>query len=59
MIASRYDLFFPENKSHMNFRITDSPEIPDTIQKGRIKIPNPASFAFPEEPGVKKQIEIK
>jgi hypothetical protein len=59
MIASRYDLFFPENQSHISFHITDSPEIPQSIQKGRVTIPNPASFAFPEEPGVKKQIEIK
>jgi len=59
MIASRYDLFFPENKSHMSFHITDNPEIPNSIPKGKITIPNPGSFAFPEEPGVKKQIEIK
>ena len=59
MIASRYDLFFPENKSHMSFHLTDRPEIPASIKKGKITIPNPGSFAFPEEPGVKKQIEIK
>jgi hypothetical protein len=59
MLATRYQLFFPENKSEMSFRITDFPEIPASIKKGKITIPNPGSFAFPEEPGVKKQIEIK
>ena len=51
-MPSKYDLFFPENKSQMTFRLTDL--------KPRIKnIPNPGSFNFPAEPGVKKQIEIK
>jgi outer membrane lipoprotein-sorting protein len=56
MIATRYELFFPENKSQMSFHITD---LHAYIIKGKIKIPNPGSFAFPQEPGVKKQIEIK
>jgi hypothetical protein len=55
-IATRYELFFPENKSQMSFHITD---LRPYIIKGKIKIPNPGSFAFPQEPGVKKQIEIK
>jgi hypothetical protein len=55
-IATTYDLFFPENKSHMAFRLTD---VQPSIVKGKIKIPNPGSFARPTDPGVKKQIEIK
>jgi hypothetical protein len=55
-IATRYDLFFPENKSRMSFRLT---EVRPYIQQKRIRIPNPGSFAFPEEPGVRKQIEIQ
>jgi hypothetical protein len=55
-IATRYNLFFPENKSRMSFRLT---ELQPSIQSKRIRIPNPGSFAFPEEPGVKKQIEIQ
>jgi hypothetical protein len=55
-IATRYELFFPENKSQMSFHITD---LHAYIIKGKVKIPNPGSFAFPQEPGVKKQIEIK
>jgi hypothetical protein len=55
-MQSRYDLFFPENKSTMSFHLT---EIRESIKKGRIVIPNPESFAFPSDPGVKKQIEIK
>ena len=55
-IATRYDLFFPENKSRMSFRLT---ELQPYIQQKRVRIPNPGSFAFPEEPGVKKQIEIQ
>lgn len=54
-IATTYDLFFPENKSHMAFRLTD---VQPYITKGKIKIPNPGSFARPTDPGVKKQIEI-
>jgi hypothetical protein len=55
-IATNYDLYFPENKSRMSFRLTD---VRPYIQQKRVRIPNPGSFAFPEEPGVKKQIEIK
>lgn len=55
-MQSRYDLYFPENKSTMSFHLT---EIRESIKKGRIVIPNPGSFAFPADPGVKKQIEIK
>ena len=55
-IAWKYDLFFPENKSQMSFRLND---VREYIEKGRVKIPNANSFAFPEDPGVKKQIEIK
>jgi hypothetical protein len=55
-IATRYDLFFPENKSRMAFRLT---ELQPYIQQKRVRIPNPGSFAFPEEPGVKRQIEIQ
>jgi hypothetical protein len=56
MIATRYQLFFPENKSQMSFHMTD---VRPSIKKGKVTIPNPGSFVFPEEPGVKKQIEIK
>jgi len=56
MIATRYELFFPENKSQMSFHLTD---VRPYIIKGKLKIPNSGSFAFPQEPGVKKQIEIK
>ena len=56
MIATQYELFFPENKSQMSFHMT---EVHSSIKKGKITIPNPGSFVFPEEPGVKKQIEIK
>jgi hypothetical protein len=55
-IASNYDLFFPENKSTMSFRLTD---IKESIQRGRARIPNANSFDFPDDPGVRKQIEIK
>jgi len=55
-IATRYDLYFPENKSRMAFRLT---ELQPYITKGKVHIPNPGSFAFPEDPGVRKQIEIK
>lgn len=55
-IATKYELFFPENKSQMSFRLTD---VKRQIKTGRATIPNPNSFAFPEEPGVKKQIEIR
>jgi len=55
-IATRYSLFFPDTKSQMSFHLSD---IRKELVKGRVHIPNPASFAFPEEPGVKKQIEIK
>jgi hypothetical protein len=55
-IATRYDLFFPENKSRMSFHLT---EVRPYIQQKRIRIPNPDSFAFPAEPGVRKQIEIQ
>jgi hypothetical protein len=55
-MQSKYDLYFPESKSQMSFQLT---EIKESIDHGRIKIPNPGSFAFPEEPGVKKQIEIQ
>ena len=55
-MQSKYDLYFPEGKSQMSFQLT---EIKESIMSGRIKIPNPGSFAFPEEPGVKKQIEIQ
>jgi hypothetical protein len=40
----------------MSFHLTD---VKPYIQKGRIRIPNPGSFAFPSDPGVKKQIEIQ
>jgi hypothetical protein len=57
-IATKYDLYFPENKSRMAFRLTEvRPYISGPKNRGRI--PNAGSFAFPEEPGVKKQIEIK
>jgi len=55
-IATNYDLFFPENKSHMALRLTD---VQPYITKGKIRIPNPGSFARPTDPGVRKQIEIK
>jgi hypothetical protein len=55
-IATNYDLYFPENKSRMSFRLTD---VKPYITNKRLRIPNPGSFAFPEEPGVKKQIEIQ
>jgi hypothetical protein len=57
-MQSKYDLYFPESKSQMSFQLTEIKESIDT-GKGHIKIPNPGSFAFPEEPGVKKQIEIQ
>jgi hypothetical protein len=56
MIATKYDLYFPETKSHMSFHLTD---VKDKIKNGRVTIPNPNSFSFPEDPGVKKQIEIR
>jgi hypothetical protein len=55
-IASQFDLYFPENKSQLSFHLTD---VRDKLQKGRVTIPNDASFAFPEEPGVANLIEIK
>jgi len=55
-VPGKYDLFFPENKSRMIFQLT---ELKPNIKKNRITIPNPGSFSFPEDPGVKKQIEIK
>jgi hypothetical protein len=55
-IASQFDLYFPENKSQLSFTLK---EIKKDLPKGRITIPNDASFAFPEEPGVANLIEIK
>jgi len=55
-IATRYDLLFPDTKSRMTFRITD---VQPYINQKKVRIPNPGSFAFPEDPGVRKQIEIK
>jgi len=55
-MPSKFDLFFPETRSQMTFKLTD---IRPSIKKGPVTIPNPASFSFPAEPGVKKQIEIK
>lgn len=55
-IASQFELYFPENKSQLSFHLT---EIRPNLQKGRVTIPNDASFAFPEEPGVANLIEIK
>ena len=46
-IATKYDLYFPETKSRMAFRLT---EVKPYITKGRIRIPNPGSFAFPRNP---------
>ena len=56
-MQSKYDLYFPESKSQMSFQLTEIKE--SIIINERVKIPNPGSFAFPEEPGVKKQIEIR
>jgi hypothetical protein len=55
MIATKYELFFPETKSQMSFHLTEVRR----SKAGKVIIPNPGSFAFPQEPGVKKQIEIK
>lgn len=55
-IATRYDLLFPDTKSRMSFHIT---ELQAYIKPKSVRIPNPGSFAFPEDPGVRKQIEIK
>lgn len=51
-IATRFELFFPETKSTLNMRLTD-------VKEKFKNIPNDATFAFPEEPGVEKVIEIK
>jgi hypothetical protein len=55
-IATRYDLFFPDTKSRMSLHLT---EVRPYIQQKRVRIPNPGSFAFPQEPGVREQIEIQ
>jgi hypothetical protein len=55
-IAHEFRLYFPENKSQMTFRLRD---VRNTIKQRNVTIPNDASFAFPEEPGVDKLIEIK
>jgi hypothetical protein len=55
-IAYRFELFFPETKTRMNFNLD---HVTKDYKKGRITIPNDASFAFPEQPGVDKIIEIK
>lgn len=56
MIATSFDLFFPENKSQLAFKLSD---VRPNTQRGRVTIPNDASFNFPEEPGVGNLIEIK
>lgn len=55
-IATRFNLFFPENKTQMSFHLRD---VQQSITRGKVTIPNDASFAFPDEPGVDKLIEIK
>jgi len=55
-IAGTFELFFPENKSQMNFRLKD---VRPNLKVRNTTIPNDASFAFPDEPGVGKIIEIK
>jgi hypothetical protein len=51
-IATRFGLYFPETNSTLNLRLTN------VLEKFK-NIPNDATFAFPEEPGVEKIIEIK
>lgn len=56
LIAHRFELFFPETKAQMNFTLRD---VRTELKKGRVTIPNDGSFAFPDQPGVDKIIEIK
>jgi hypothetical protein len=56
MMATQYDILFPENKSRMRFRIT---KLAEFLKKGPARFPNDSTFAFPEDPGVEKRIEIR
>jgi hypothetical protein len=56
VVATNYDLFFPENKSRMTFRITT---LRAEFKRGPARFPNDATFAFPEDPGVEKRVEIR
>ena len=56
VVATKYDLFFPENKSRMTFRITS---LRAEMKRGPVRFPNDATFAFPEDPGVEKRVEIR
>jgi len=55
-MATRYDLYFPENKSHMVFTLTSLKQF--NMVKGK-KFPNDNTFVLPEDPGVQKRIEIR
>ena len=55
-IATRFELYFPETRSRLSFRLLD---VRSQFQRGKATLPNDASFAFPEDPGVEKRIEIK
>jgi hypothetical protein len=55
-MATQYDIYFPENKSRMRFRIT---KLMKEFKKGPARFPNDATFVLPEDPGVEKRIEIR
>lgn len=51
VVATRYDLFFPGNKSKIDLRLRDV----RSMYRGA---PNDRSFRFPAEPGVSRVIQI-
>ncbi len=55
-MATRYDLFFPANKSQLSFHLTT---VKEKNKKGPTTFPNDSTFVLPEDPGVEKRIEIR
>jgi hypothetical protein len=51
VVATDYQLFFPETKTRMWFALDD-------VMLQRNSIPNDRSFAFPSDPGVANEIQI-
>ena len=52
MVATYYDLFFPETKSTMTIRLSD------LALRARTGQPKPGMIRFPDDPGVSKVIQI-
>jgi len=55
-MATRFDLYFPQNKSQMVFSLTT---LKATHKVRNSTFPNDNTFVLPEDPGVQKRIEIR